>query len=147
SFTFDNTNAGQVIKLNAIPSGYYATGFEYQDTSSPPGCQGTDTVSDNGSGGWCLHDSLETDASESISLAGDSEVHFGIKPLPQTYSITGAIYVDSSPLQTKGTDPNYTGGTSDTRTIAAYYTDNTLAAKAVSGGGGYKFSDSGNNAL
>lgn len=139
-FSYDNTSSAQTIQLNPIPNGFIATGFEYQDSSHPP-------CNPNNGNGWCLHDSSANDTSESIDLAGDSVVYFGIKPVPNTFTVSGSIFVDSdSDKREDNGESNYTAGANSTRTIAAFavsdsgVVDSSPTDTGVSGGGGYSLS-------
>lgn len=140
-FSYDNTSSPQTVKLSTDLGAinYEATGYEYQDATHPvngsntSNCYPGDSLADNDAS-FCLHDSL-TDGSESVSLGGDdSEVDFGVKPITQTYTVSGTIYVGDS--NTQGSSPAYSGG--QPKTISAIYTntdnpslDGTVAASNV----------------
>ncbi len=102
-FSFDKPGT-QTVSLNPIPTGFVATGLEYIDANNP-----SDANDDF---------NLGPIGSSSISLTGESEVHFGIKPQDQIFTISGNIYLDSTtPKKKTSGETNYTGATATNRTV------------------------------
>jgi hypothetical protein len=144
-FSYTNTSSAQTIKLNAIPTGYRLTGFEYQDSTHPGTNSNCGTDVDAGTG-WCIHDALSTDTTESVNLAGESEVHFGITTAPQTFSVSGTIFTDTGKIGFKdAADDDYK--TAQPKDVSIYPADDTgvitgdLVNTVTNGNGGYTLSN------
>ncbi len=154
-FKYPNPSSNS-IALNSIPGGYKATGFEYQDATGS--CR-TDSATGNPDpdiNGWCIRDLDSAVTSESVFLAGESEVHFGVKPTVQNSHVTGFVFDDNqAPFGTmNGSDdayfndcpPNNSTCPAKYRTISAYafsergVLDTTPTDSSASGPSGYDLS-------